>query len=45
MNGTHQILTFADDVNLTGDYIRIIERNAGILLKACKNISFAVNIR
>ena len=28
MNGTHQVLAYADDVNLIGDDIRIIERNA-----------------
>ena len=28
MNGTHQVLAYADDVNLTGDDIRTIERNA-----------------
>jgi len=27
MNGTHQVLTYADDVNLQGDDIRTIERN------------------
>ena len=29
MNGTHQVLAYADDVNLIGDDIRTIERNAG----------------
>ena len=28
MNGTHQVLAYADDVNLIGDDIRTIERNA-----------------
>ena len=40
MNGTH----YADDVNLIGDDIRPIERNAGVLLNACKDIGLAVNI-
>ena len=39
MNGTH-----ADDVNLIGDDIRTIERNADVLLNACKDIGLAVNI-
>ena len=34
----------ADDVNLIGDDIRTIERNADVLLNACKDIGLAVNI-
>ena len=29
---THQVLAYADDVNLIGDDIRTIERNAYVLL-------------
>ena len=43
MNGTHQILAYADDVNLIGDDIGAIERNADVLLNACKDIGLAVN--
>ena len=43
MNGTHQILAYADDVNVMGDDIRTIENNADVLLNACKNIDLAVN--
>ena len=42
MNGTHQVLAYADDVNLIGD-IRTIERNTGALLNACKDIGLAIN--
>ena len=42
--GTHEVLTYADDVNLIGDDIRTIERNADVLLNACKDIGLAVNI-
>ena len=42
MNGTHQVLAYADDVNLIGDDIRII-KNAGVLLNGCKDIGLAVN--
>ena len=35
----------AYDVNLEGDDIRTTERNADVLLNACKNISLAVNTR
>ena len=43
MNGIHQVLAYADDVSLTGDDIRTIERNANVLLNACKDIDLAVN--
>ena len=44
MNDTHHVLVYAGDVNLIGDDdIRTIERNAGVLLNACKNIGLAVN--
>ena len=36
-------MTYADDVNLIGDDIRTIKRNAGVLLNACKDIGLAVN--
>ena len=42
MNGTHQVLAYADDVNLIGDYIRNIKRNAEGLLNVCKDIGLAV---
>ena len=42
-HGTHQVLAYADDVNLIGDDIREIERNADVLLNACKDIGLAVN--
>ena len=43
MKGTNQALAYVDDVNLIGDDIRTIERNADVLLNACKNICLAVN--
>ena len=36
MNGNHQVLPYADDVNLIGDDIRRIERNEDVLLNAFK---------
>ena len=42
MNDTHQMFAYADDVNLIGDN-RTMERNADMLLNACKDIGFAVN--
>ena len=38
--GTHQVLAYADDVN---DDIRTIERNADLLLNACKDIGLELN--
>ena len=43
MNDTHQVLVYADDVNLIGDDIRTIERNANVLLNTCKHIGLSVN--
>ena len=42
MNGTHQVLAYADDVNLIGDEIRALQRNTDLLLNACNDIGFAV---
>ena len=42
MNGTHEVLAYANDVYLIGDAIRI-ERNADMLLNASKDIGLAVN--
>ena len=39
MNGTHQVLSYADDVKLIGDDIR----NANMLLNIFKDIGLAVN--
>ena len=36
-------MAYVDNVNLLGDDIRTIERNADVLLNACKDISLAVN--
>ena len=43
MNGIHQVLAYVDGVNLIGDDIRTIERNADVVLNACKDIGLAVN--
>ena len=37
MNGTNQVLAYANDVNLIGDDIRTIEINADVLLNVCKD--------
>jgi hypothetical protein len=36
LNGTHQLLVYADDGNLLGDSVNTIKENSGTLLKAEK---------
>jgi hypothetical protein len=43
LNGTHQFLVYADDVNLMGENINIIKKNAEVLLDANKGIGLEVN--
>ena len=43
LNGNHHVFAYADNVNLIGDDIRTIKRNAEVLLTACKDIGLAVN--
>ena len=43
MNGTYQVLAYANDVNLIGDDNKSMKRNAALLLNTCKNIGLAVN--
>ena len=43
MNGKHQVLAYADYVNVVGFDIITIERNANVLLNACNDIGLAVN--
>ena len=45
MDSIHPVLPYADDVNLICDDIRIIERNADVLLKACKHIALSLNTK
>jgi hypothetical protein len=43
LNGTHQLLVYADDVNLLGDDIETIKKNTQTLTDAGKEVGLEVN--
>jgi hypothetical protein len=43
LNGTHQLLVYADDVNLLGDNIDVIKKNMETLIDASKEVGLEVN--
>jgi hypothetical protein len=43
LNGTHQLLVYADDVNLLGDNRDIIKKNMETLIEASKEDGLEVN--
>jgi len=43
LNGTHQLLAYADDVNILGGSVDTVKRNAEALLAATKEIGLEVN--
>jgi hypothetical protein len=44
LNGTPQLLAYADDVNLLGDIIDTINKNTETLIDASKEVGLEVNI-
>jgi hypothetical protein len=43
LNGTHQLLVYADDVNLLGDSVNTVKENSETLLKASRDIGLEIN--
>jgi len=43
LNGTHQLLAYADDVNILGGSIHAVKENAEALAVAAKEIGLEVN--
>jgi hypothetical protein len=43
LSGTHQLLVYADDVNLLGDSVNTIKQNSETLLEACRDIGLQIN--
>jgi hypothetical protein len=44
LNGTHQFLGYADDVNLLGDNTDTIKKNTETLIDASKEVGLEINV-
>jgi hypothetical protein len=44
LNGTHQLLAYANDVNLLEDNIDTIKKNTETLINTCKKVGLEINI-
>ena len=43
LNGTHQLLAYADDVNILGESVHTVKKNAEALVTATKEMGLEVN--
>ena len=44
LNGTHQLLVYADEVNILGGSVHTVKENAGALIVASKEVGLEVNV-
>jgi hypothetical protein len=44
LNGTHQLLVYADDVNIMGEHINIIKKMAQALFQTSREVGVEVSI-
>jgi hypothetical protein len=44
LNGTHQLLAYADGVNLLGDNIDTIKKNTEILIDSSKEVGLTASV-
>jgi hypothetical protein len=44
LNGTHQLLAYADDVNLLGDNIDTIKKNTETLIGDSEEVGLEINV-
>jgi hypothetical protein len=44
LNVTHQLLAYADDMNLLGNNIATINKNIQIIIDGCKGVGLEINI-
>jgi hypothetical protein len=44
LNGTYELLAYADDLNLLGDNIDTIKKNVETLIDASNNVGLEINI-
>jgi hypothetical protein len=45
LNGTHQLLAYADNVNLLGDNIDTVKKNMETLIDASKEVGLEINVQ
>jgi hypothetical protein len=44
LNGTHQLLAYADDANLLGDNMDTVKKIIEMLIDACKEVGLEIRV-